>query len=64
MKRRGFLGALLAAPIAIKVGSKMPVLLEQTPPVVMRSLARTEYKNGYMTVYDKHGKARVRMGVF
>jgi hypothetical protein len=65
MKRRGFLGLMLSAPIVAKANlSCLPVLLKDTPPVVMKNLARTEYRNGTWHVYDAAGHLRVRMGVF
>lgn len=64
MKRRAFLGGLLAAPVALKAKSALPVLLADTPPVVMAKLARTEYSNGNWRVYDAAGVLRVRIGTF
>lgn len=64
MKRRGFLGALLAAPIAIKAGMSLPALLKDTPQEIVKRVSCTVYEGNTMTVYDKDGIARVKMGIW
>lgn len=64
MKRRSFLTGLIAGPVALKAASFLPVALEQTPQVVTKNLARTEYANNEWRVYDTNGVLRIRMGTF
>lgn len=63
MNRRGFIGALLSAPVAMKV-ARLPVLLDQTPKAAVRRAAGAYWDGKCWKVYDNDGRLRVQLGVF
>jgi hypothetical protein len=64
VNRRGFLGALLAAPVAVKLGGiNLPVLVKDTPQEVIKR-ARVEFSNNCWKMYDENGTLRVQLGVW
>lgn len=62
MKRRSFLGGLLAAPVVAK--AQLPALLAHTPQAQAARLGRTEIDAREMRVYDGDGRLRLRIGVW